>query len=374
MKLTHYQLFCLLMILVAPVAFLETPHTLVHVLYANSWLGILTAIIPGLLLIGMYQYIITKSSRPFPLMLDEHLGKAMGRIIGMIYIPVFIIVCSYTLRLFIEFMKMIVLPATPISIFIGVLLLVSFAAIKTGLVNLARVVEIGVPIGYMFSVAILLVALFCNYHPERLLPLGYINYWSLGLATAINISFLSKLMPVLTLAYFLDKKQQAGSIQRWVLALFIPLITLASITIIITRGIIPALTMTFPTFATIRLARIGAFIQNMDIVLVAIWILGIFGAVTIPWFMACYVTQQIFALKDYRFIAAPSALIIGYLSIIICRNNLEVVIWSRTLIPWVYGLFFIAIPFIIFVITLFKPYPLDAGSDTANPDTEAPPV
>lgn len=374
MKLTPYQLFCLLLILVGPVAYLETPHTLVHILYANSWLGVLTAIIPGLLLIQMYQSIIIKSRQPFPRMLDEHLGKTAGRIIAMLYIPIFIIVCSFTLRLFIEFMKMIVLPATPISVFIGVLLLVSLAAVKTGLINIARVIEMIVPIGFTFAIVIMIVALFNNYHPERLLPFGYINYWSLGQATAVTASVLGKLMPVLTLAYFLDKKQQAGSILRWVLLFFIPLVTISAVSVIITRGIMPALSMTFPTFATIRLARIGAFIQNLDIFFVAIWILGIFGAVTVPWFMACYVTQQVFGLKDYRLIAAPTALIIGYLSIIICRNNLEVVIWSQKVIPWVYSLFFIAIPFILFIITLFKPYPLEAESDPANPGAEAPPV
>ncbi len=65
----------------------------------------------------------------------------------------------------------------------------------------------------------------------------------------------------------------------------------------------------------IRLARIGDFIQNLDIVFIAVWIMGIFGAVTIPWFMACFTTQKVFNLQDYRFLAAPSAVIIGILSI-----------------------------------------------------------
>jgi len=372
-KLTNFQLYCVLLILVAPVAYLETPHLLIHILYANSWLAVLAATIPGLLLIQMYHYIVQKSTQPFPLILDEHLGKTLGRIVGVFYIPFFILVCSYTLRLFIEFMKMNVLPATPISVFIGVLLLVGFVAIKTGLNNIARVLEPITLVGFSFSIIILMIALFNNFHVDRILPIGYMNIRSFGEATLFATFVLGKMMPVLTLAFFIDNKGKSQPLMRYVLLTFVPLITLTTMTIIITRGILPALSLTFPVFSTIRLARIGAFIQNLDIFFVAIWIFGIFGAVTIPWFMTCYVTQQVFNLRDYRFVAAPTAILIGYLSILISRNNLEIIIWGSQIIPWVYDLFFIVIPFILFVIVLFKPYPLTNKTEPAH-QVEPPPA
>lgn len=357
-KLTDYQLYCLLLILVGPVAYLEAPHALVHILFANSWLAVIAATIPGLLLIQMYYYIIAKSESPFPLMLEEHLGKVTGKFLGLLYIPFFILVCSYTLRLFIEFMKMNVLPATPISVFIGLLLLVCWAAIKAGLETSARVLEIITIIGLAFSFIILFIAVANNYHPERLLPIGYLNYRSLLEATLVVAAILGKLMPILTLAFFIDNKKQSLVIMRKTVFSFIPLITLVTMGIIITRGIIPTLSRTFPVFAMIRLARIGAFIQNLDIFFIAIWILGIFGAVTIPWFMVCYTTQKVFNLSDYRFTAAPTAMIIGILSIIISRNNLELVIWGNSIIPYLYSFFLIFIPLLVFCITLFKPAPV----------------
>lgn len=356
--------------MVAPVAYVETPHTLVHISHAHSWLAVLAASVPGLLLVHMYYCIIVKSTQPFPRMLDEHLGKVIGRILGALYIPFFIIVCSLTLRVFIEFMKMNVLPATPISVIIGVLLLASWAAVKAGLQSSARITEIINIIGVTFGVAIIIIALANSYHPERLLPIGYLNYKSLLTASLVVAAILGKLMPVLTLGFFIENKQQSAVIMRKVVFIFILLITLITSAILITRGIMPTLAQTFPVFSMIRLAHIGAYLQNLDIFFIAIWILGIFGSVFIPWFMACYTTQQVFNLQDYRFVATPTAMIIGVLSILISRNNLEVVIWSQKIIPVVFSLFFIGIPLLIFIITLFKPVPMTEGSETANP-TEA---
>ncbi|MDD2619905.1 MAG: endospore germination permease [Syntrophomonadaceae bacterium] len=357
MKMTNFQLFCLLLLLIAPVAYLETPHLIMHTAFNNSWLAALVAIIPGLLLVYMYCHIINKSSQPFPLLLNEHLGIALGKILGVAYIFLFILVTSYTLRLFIEFMKMNVLPATPISVFIGVLLFIGFAAIKTGLENIARVSEILVLIGVPFSYIIVIIAIANNFHIDRLLPVGYINYKSFGMGVLLGSYVLGKMMPVLSLAFLLDNKKEARNAMNKALFVHIPLTVITALGLVVTLGTIPSLSFTFPTFNMVRLARVGIFVQNLDIIFISIWIMGIFAAVTIPWFMACFVTQKVFNLRDYRFLAAPSTLIIGIFSITISRNNLETLIWSMYIIPPLYSIFFIGIPFIIFIITLFKPYP-----------------
>lgn len=361
----------MLLLLASPVAYFETPRLLIHNLYNNAWLGVVCAFIPGILIIFMYSFIIKKSRQPFPKLLDEHLGSAMGRSLAFVYIIFFILICSYTLRIFIEFMKMNVLPATPISVFIGVLLFIGFVAIRTGLENLARICEWLIAVGLPFSFLIVLIALFNNFHLERILPIAYMSYQEFGMSVVNSVFVLGKIMPVLTLAFFLDKKEMARPAMNAFLFTHIPLIVLTTISVIAILGTIPALSFTFPTFNMVRLARVGSFIQNLDIIFIGIWTMGIFGSVTIPWFMACYVTQQIFNLRDYRFLAAPSILIIGVLSIAISRNNVETLTWSTHIIPPLYLLFLVGIPFLIFLITLFKPYPELGSPEQAAGDNPA---
>ncbi len=362
-KITNFQLYCILLIMIGPVSYLEQPHILIHSMKNDSWLGIIASIIPGLLITFMFSSIISKSRHPFPLLLLDHLGKTVGRAIGFIYIPVFILVSAYTLRLFIEFMKMNVLPATPISVFIAVLLVVGFAAIKSGLPGIARLCELivfaGLPLGFI----IIVVSIFSGFNGDRLLPLGHSNLMAWVAGTASTTSVLGKMMPVLSLAYYLPEKRLAGPIMRQTLYLLIPLIALTSLGVVVTRGVIPSMNFTFPTFSMIRLARIGAFVQNIDILFVGILIAGIAGAVIIPWYMACFISKELLYLSDYRFIAAPSALIIGILAVLISGNNLEVVIWSITIAPVLYAFFFIVIPLLVFLLTLFRPVQDLPGDD-----------
>lgn len=365
-RITNFQFYCLLLILLGPVSVMELPNRLVHTLNNNAWLAIPVAVIPGFLLILMYSSIIKKSSQPFPLLLDEHLGKVLGRILGFIYIPLFFMICSFTLRLFVEFMKMNVLPATPISVFIGVLLFIGFAAIKTGLENFARVIELSIFVIIPFSVIIVFIAILNNFHLDRIRPIAYMDYRSFGIGVMHVTSVMGRMMLVLCLAFFLSDKdrQKVQATMNKAMLSYIPFIALTTMGVIITLGTIPAQNLTFPTFNMVRLARIGAFVQNIDILFIGVWVLGIFGAATIFWLIACYTMQQVFHLRDYRFLAAPSSLIIGILAILLGRTNLEIIVWSVKVIPVVYSFFFILIPFILFIITLFKPYPVNEAPES----------
>lgn len=353
-KITDWQLYCILILLTMPVALLEQPHRLIQIAYNNAWLTFIPVFLTGAGLIKIYDLIIKKSREPFPVLLDEHLGRIIGRILGSIYIFIFLLTCAFNLRLFLEFMKMMVMPLTPLSIFIGAILLVGFIVIKTGLAGVARSSEY-LALWLMVFILLVLIPLIGNFHLERIYPIGYINFknYSQGVFAATLI--LGKMMPILTLAFFLADKKKATGVMFKVLLTYVSLLAFTAFAIIVILGTYPALNYVFPTFNMIRLVQIGNFLQNLDIVFVAILIQGILGAVLISWWMACFTTQKVFSLKDHRFIAAPTTLIIGVLALIICRNNLEVVIWSLDIMPLVFMLFFIIIPLLICIICLFKP-------------------
>lgn len=368
-RISKFQLYCLLVILLAPVAVLEQPHRMIHIAQNNGWLVILLAIFPSLLIALMFSYIIKKSSQPFPMLLEEHLGKIPGKTMGSLYIFVFFLTCAFNLRVFIEFMKMIVLPATPISIFIGVILLLGFFAIKMSLQNLARISEIILFFGLTFTILITVTACASNFNPERIYPIANMSFKTIGLGLLVASSIIGKMLPVLSLAFFLPEKKSALMIMVKVVCTYILLLALVTFAVIITLGTYPARTYVFPTFNMIRLSHIGDFIQNLDIVFISVWITGILGAVTISWFMGCYTAQKVFNLQDYRFLAAPSSLIIGVLSIIIGANNLEVVLWSLNAMPFLFTIFFILIPLLLFLICCFKSVPgISAPEPENSPD------
>ena len=167
-RLTDFQIYAMMVMLVSPVAFLETPRRLILFLLNNGWLAALAAIIPGFLLVAMLVFILNRSTRPFPFLLEEHLGKIAGKILACFYIVLFFLVSTYSLRHFTDFIISNVMPGTPISVLIGLFLLMGFFAIRSGLENIARLCELFILLGLPFVFLILLDNLAC---------LGFIGRW-----------------------------------------------------------------------------------------------------------------------------------------------------------------------------------------------------
>jgi len=366
-QISKLQLYCTLVVFTAPIAFLETPRRMFEMAGQDAWLAVIASIIPGILIVLLFSQLIQKSRQPFPLMLEEHLGKVAGKALSFIYILIFIFLSSYTIRMFVDFILTYVMPATPISVMISLMLIASFPLLKKGVTAIFRMSEISVFIGLTTS-AIILVTAFINFPQwENLMPVANIRIEDLALATASAGSVWSRLLPVLILAFYLDKKNDSVGILYMVLITDVLLITFISLVSIMTLGPSIAKMLTFPTFAMVRLLHIGEFFQHLDILFVGIWVLGIFLVLTVVWFMACFTAQQMLGLKEYRFIAAPTSLIIGVLSILMSRNILELRILSFAIIPSLYLISFIFIPFIVWLFALFKP-PTDSDYSQTSPD------
>jgi spore germination protein KB len=351
-RISAFQMYCLLLVMTMPLAFLIIPGVLTSYLENNAWLALIATIIPGTLIIYIYYSITIKSRKPFPLLLEEHLGKIPGKTLGFIYIFFFMLASSFALRIFVEFIESNVLPRTPISVFIGVMLITAFVGIKSGLTNIARMTELITYVGIPFTLLMMFLTLTHNPDLGNLKPFAYMSYKGFGNALIFATVPLLNMIPILTLFHYFQQSTFKPMLQ--VMLSYIMLMSLITITTVVVLGGQNATLFTFPAFVAIRLVSIGDFIQNIDIIFIGVWIMAIFGVLSIWWFMACYTIQQVFNLHNYRFLAAPTALIIGITSILLSPNILELkLLINKILIP-VYYFFLLFIPFIVFVTTLFK--------------------
>ncbi len=364
-RISNFQIFCILMILVGPIAYLEVPKRLTVLAFNNAWLAALLTVIPGILIILIFNYIIGKSQNPFPLLLEEYLGKIGGKILAGIYVIVFLFIVSFTLSVFVNFIITNVLPDIPVSVLIGSFLFLSYFIIKNGLENLARLSELIVFIGLPFSFAIVFLAASQTIDIRNLLPLARVSINDLGLAVFSASAVLGRLFPILTIAYFSNYRPQVIKAAYWVLGFYILLILSATLVTTLLYGSVASTLLTFPVFSTMRLIKIGEFLTNLDIFFIGIWISGIIGTLTFFWFMACFTTQQIFNLEGYSFLAAPTSLIIAVSSLLISPNIVVLNIINETLVVLVYFFFLILIPIILFILALFKPnQPMERSGDS----------
>ena len=318
----------------------------------------------------MYVYIslLKKSSQPFPRMLEEHLG-IFGRLIGPVYIVIFFLLASFYLCLFIKFLEITVLDDTPIGLLILALLIPSLYTIRSGLEVFARTSEAILLVFAPLGVLLLLVS--AAEHPDlgNLMPLAFMDISNLFHSVYLNIWHLANAMIILSLAYFSSQREQIPRLLIALLGSLTLFLTLAMMAIIITLGDALASSSTFPLFEIARSASFAGFIRNTEPIFVSIFMLGSFVSIVSFWTMACYSTQQVFRLKDYRFLATPSAFIIAFLSLIIGPDLFTLFKILHYSAPLIFGFFFAVIPILLYILLLFRPHKLNqpSGSGLQSP-------
>jgi spore germination protein (amino acid permease) len=243
------------------------------------------------------------------------------------------------------------------------MLLTSFYALKTGLQNIARIAEVLILFILPFAFLIIFISLAQNLDFNYLLPVAYSSFKDFGEAVYTSFFIMGDFMAILVLAYFSTNREKIPRTLFCVLFTFIALIALTAMITVMQFGADYTNLITFPTFKLVRTITVSDFIQNIDVVFISLWIIGIFGAISVKWFLACYTIQQVFDLKDYRFLAAPTSVTIGILSLVMGQNIIELQLLLQTIIPCMYGIFFIFIPLVLFCILIFKPNP---GADVAT--------
>lgn len=354
-RINSFQIWAALIVMTIPIAFLEMPKRLLEMLSNNAWIPIILSLPVAFLIYAMYLFIIDHSQNPFPAMLEEHFGSMIGRFLQIFYFLSELLIAAFGIRLFVEFIETNVLPGTPISVHIAVLLLVCFSALKAGLPTFIKTFEIIAVAGLLITFFIFLMAFTRPFNIENLLPFSDLSIKEVALATVSSSIIITRGFIMLAFGKLAADRKGLRKAVLAALFTYVIIITWNVVLALLIFGGPAAKTMSFPTFTIVRLINIGQFIQNIDIIFIGVWIMGMFATTTGTLFICLISLQQALRLKNYRFMAAPTALIVGALSIAIADNILEVHILSEVLIPIFYGIVLFLIPFVMFIRILFKP-------------------
>ena len=76
--ISPFQIYATLIVMTIPIAFLEVPKRQLVSLGNNAWIAIALSLLPGLLILFMYMFIIRRSQTPFPLCWKNTLVRWQG--------------------------------------------------------------------------------------------------------------------------------------------------------------------------------------------------------------------------------------------------------------------------------------------------------
>lgn len=353
MKLSGIQVFWMMFTFVAGDLFIATMGTVIGYSKQDAWISYTIATIFGLLLV----YVATKLSLLYPNQtLIEYsktiLGKWLGNIVVITYLIHWYSVIGLFLREMADFTIIMLLPSTPIWVFILTMLILAVYVTYIGIEGIGRCSEVFGLI-LIFAGALLVILSIPDLRFDRILPIyldsGIRPILKGGIYATSYIGETVTLMMMIT--SFISKPMKGPSSAMWGISIAGFALTVASLItlMILSPGV--AADLNYPALTTASfISRLG-FIQNLEIIVFSIWILSVFIMISMYLFIACYGTAQFLKIKNWRktiwFVAAFSFVYaLFYPNVTISEVEYIYKFW----LPFAFPIHIVGLPLLLWII------------------------
>lgn len=231
-------------------------------------------------------------------------------------ISVFLIaLCALYTRVFAQTIVIPLMPETPVSLILGVIVVLLVYESHAGLQSIAQLSQV-----FIIPIALAALAIVAGVAPA--MDLGRLKPWfepglTQVLTTALTTSsIVGESVVVLILYPYLTRKTRvlrAGWIGLALsLALLLPLVV-AGIAVFGHERIQDLL---FPTLSLARLVHLGQFVEHAEVLFVAVWLFSAFLKVSILFYSGSVALAQSLDIDDYRPLVNVLALIVTFASIL----------------------------------------------------------
>lgn len=320
----------------------------------DGWISILLAMV---MILPMY-FVYSRLTSLFPGMdlfdLQQMLfGKVLGKITSFFLVLYSIHLCTLINRNMSEFIQVVSFPETPlfsIGIVGGVLYI---WIVKGGIEVIGRFAAFMMPLAIL-SVIIVSLLLIPKLDFDNLRPIMYngISPVLKGTAEVFGFPFAETFLFTMVFNSLEDKKK---TFKIYVLGMSITGLFLAATAIrnVAALGETLNSTLYFPAYIAVSLVNIKDFIDRIEVLVGADFILLSFLKCSICLYVASKGFAKIFNIKDYRQITAPLGLLVSILTVFIFNSTMEMFEWAKNYIYYVVP-FSIVLPIITMIAAEFK--------------------
>ncbi|GGA29110.1 GerAB/ArcD/ProY family transporter [Paenibacillus physcomitrellae] len=343
------QFFVLTFGLVVGTSILVTPSGLAHTAREDAWMASLVSLSINVLTVLLYIGITRLyPGRTIFQIHEDVLGKALGKLLNLLYLFYFLILTGTLLGNLGFFLSSEMMPETPIEAIQIIFLVAAIVCAHKGIIILARVSELMFP-WIILLFLILVGALIPQIHWNYIKPVledGWIPVFKAG----IHSSMFEEMIVMLTFISMVNEKKSRerlyvmGTITG---GLVLSIIVLLSVLVL---GIEQTENSTFPAFALAKTINVGNFFQRVEGILITIWILTFFIKISLLFLSMLHGLQVTFGLKDHKPFIYPLAI----LFVIVAWNTYTNTVYVANIIQSVWvgyaTLHLAAIPMIIWLI------------------------
>lgn len=328
-RISSIQMGMMMYLTIIATAILTVPSITAKYAKKDLWLSPIWASI-----IGFFTVIIViQLSKRFPrqtfFQICEHtIGTLATKLLGFLYFTFFLIASGQITRTYAEFIKVFFIK-TPVSVIMITMLLLSAFTVIAGIEVIGRVAQFFFPI-FVFSVFIIIFLLLPQLEPSNIFPI-----LENGLLPSLKGAIIPQVwFGELFLIMFLLPSLSDSKGMKWgILTVLLILVTF----IIINITVLFILNQNteyyiYPFLSATQLVNLGDFIESIEPIIIAIWILGTFIKITVFYYATILTTAQWLKLSDYKPIVWPIGILIVEVSFwgvpnLMVNNHIDITVF-----------------------------------------------
>ncbi len=320
----------------------------------DAWLALAVAALGGLVIALVNLALHLKYPQMTIIQYSQVLlGNFFGKLVGFMYILFFLGIVLIILRQAVDFLATGIMPETPGEAFLLLLMGVTVYITWEGIVPLARVSEL-ILVFTLFTILFVLLLVAKDIDLSALQPVLEKGMKPVLLAAATPMGWFGDVLVMTMLLPCLEKPSQARAAALWAIvtsALFIELLVVAVIGVF---GSNEAVLMSFPVFSLVRMINIADFLQRIESLLLAIWLVLIFVKLSLFLYAGTTGLAGWLNLQDYRPLVLPVGIIVMVLSLQAFANLMEVKAFLKTIWPLIAVILTFALPLFLLMVSYIR--------------------
>lgn len=312
-EISAFQMAIVMYPTVLATGFISLPSLAAHFAQNDFWLTPVVASLTGFITI----YAATLLHRLYPkqtfIQYSEHIiGKIPGRIVGFMFILFWMHGSGVITRQYAEFVTGNFLVKTPILVVISSIVLLTSFGVRSGLEVLARTAMMLTPL-FLLPIFVLLF-LIPEMDSGSIFPIMEHGMIPLVKGAAIPQAWFSEFFLISLFLPHLSNPAKAGKWSVISLCAIVASFTYISLTTLFVFG--PDVgDKVYPILIDFRYIRIGNFLDNLESLLLAMWVIGFFIKFAVFFYTAALSLAQWMKLSDYRPVVFPIGLLIMMFSL-----------------------------------------------------------
>lgn len=362
-KISALQMGLMMYPTVLATGFLALPTVTAQYAKNDFWLTGIFASFMGFITV----YVVTRLHELYPKQTviqysELILGKILGKLVGLVFCLFNLYTSGIITREYAEFVTGNFLFKSPILLVISSMILLSAFAVRGGVEMLARSAAVFTPI-FILPIFILLL-LIPDLDIKNIFPILSHGMTPVLKGTATPQAWMSELFMI---TYFLPTLTDPEKGRKWgVISLCAIILTMTYVNLITLFLLGPDTgNKSYPILVAFRYISIGNFFENMEALLLAMWVVGNFIKIGVFYYASALSFGQWLNLSDYRPVVFPFGILIVVFSLWDLPSFFRLAFLLRYIGPFHLPSVLLLIPLLLLIVAVLRKRKTISGGEQA---------